>query len=503
MNGTDARPDASARRACRVVSVASGKGGVGKTSVAVNLAWALGRAGRRVCLLDADLGLSNVDIYLGLRPEKTLEDVLFGGLPMEQAIFKTGRGVDVISGSSGVTRMAELDRERRAALTREFAKLNSYDYLIVDNSPGIAAQVVSICLSSDDILLVVNPEAASVTDAYALIKVLKENGLWRQPQVLLNRCRDARHARVVFERFNETTRRYLSVTCKLLGAVPLDGNIPRSAALRQPVLESSPHSPASLALLEAAGVLDADFEEGGKIRSGVRDFWDQSVIHLQQGPRVSDTGVAESAPTPGADGLDRARLARDLRLVEAMLARLRKQADAAPLAMDLEKVGRALRIIVNRYSSPPPAEPEPIMLTDVAEQPSAAPQSAQDSEPLLLEEVAEAPVKGLLVICPDPYMREVLLELSRDAGFRAMGGFASWREAGRKALAADIFLASDGEGEPVDLEEIMEHAGGRPVVLLEGFEGSPHAEAFRGKLAAVVHRPFRIGTLLDVLRRFA
>ncbi|MEG6550720.1 MinD/ParA family protein, partial [Desulfocurvibacter africanus] len=297
MTGTDARPEATRRGAARIVSVASGKGGVGKTSVAVNLAWALARAGRKVCLLDADLGLSNVDIYLGIRPEKTLEDVLFAGLPMEQALVPAGRNVDVISGSSGVTRMAELDRERRSLLTREFSKLNSYDYLIIDNSPGIAAQVISICLSSDDIVMVVNPEAASVTDAYAFIKVLKENGLWRQPLVLLNRCRDRHHARTVFERFNETTRRYLSVTCRPLGAVPLDGNLPRSAALRQPVLETSPNSPASLAFLNAARILDADFEEGGAIRSGVRDFWDQSVIHLQQKPRVSEAAIAESPPS--------------------------------------------------------------------------------------------------------------------------------------------------------------------------------------------------------------
>lgn len=509
MTGTDARPEAARRGAARIVSVASGKGGVGKTSVAVNLAWALARSGRRVCLLDADLGLSNVDIYLGIRPERTLEDVLFAGLPMEQAVVRAGPNVDVVSGSSGVTRMAELDRERRAILTREFSKLNSYDYLLIDNSPGIAAQVVSICLSSDDIVMVVNPEAASVTDAYAFIKVLKENGLWRQPQVLLNRCRDQRQARSVFERFNETTRRYLSVTCRLLGAVPLDGNLPRSAALRQPVLETSPSSSASLAFLDAAAILDADFEESGVIRSGVRDFWDQSIIHLQQKPRVSEAAVAESAPTPGAIGVDRVRLTRDLRLVEAMLSRVRQSPEAGSLCMDLEKVGRALRIIVNRYAVPAvaaePAQSEGAGLetTPAAQQPGAAGHDFAAAEPPAREDAQIEPVKGLLVICPDPYMRDVLLELARDAGFRAMGGCATRQEAGRKAEAADLLLVSDGDNEPLDLEDILEHSAGRPVVLLEGFEGSPRAEDFRERLAAVVHRPFRIGTLLDVLRRFA
>ncbi len=510
MIGADARPESVRNRAARVVSVASGKGGAGKTSVAVNLAWALARAGRRVCLLDADLGLSNVDIYLGIRPEKTLEDVLFAGLPMEQAVVRAGRNVDVISGSSGVTRMAELDRERRAVLTREFSKLNSYDYLIIDNSPGIAAQVTSICLSSDDIVMVVNPEAASVTDAYAFIKVLKENGLWRQPLVLLNRCRDQRHARTVFERFNETTRRYLSVACRLLGAVPLDGNLPRSAALRQPVLETSPNSPAAQAFLNAVRILDADYEEGGAGRSGVRDFWDQSVIHLQQKPLMSEAAIAESPPTLGVVGVDRKRLTHDLRLLEAMLARVRGSAQAEPLSGDLEKVSRALRIIANRYALQPAPMAESSAVTDAAiEAPpvSHAEQTADDRasmEPAFREEPVQAEaLKSLLVICPDPYMRDVLTELARDAGFRALGGYASRQEAGRDAEAADLLLVSDGDNEPADLVDVLEHSGGRPVVLLEGFEGSPQAEAFSERLAAVVHRPFRIGTLLDVLRRFA
>ncbi|WP_027368709.1 MinD/ParA family protein [Desulfocurvibacter africanus] len=515
MTGTDARPEATRRGAARIVSVASGKGGVGKTSVAVNLAWALARAGRKVCLLDADLGLSNVDIYLGIRPEKTLEDVLFAGLPMEQALVPAGRNVDVISGSSGVTRMAELDRERRSLLTREFSKLNSYDYLIIDNSPGIAAQVMSICLSSDDIVMVVNPEAASVTDAYAFIKVLKENGLWRQPLVLLNRCRDRHHARTVFERFNETTRRYLSVTCRPLGAVPLDGNLPRSAALRQPVLETSPNSPASLAFLNAARILDADFEEGGAIRSGVRDFWDQSVIHLQQKPRVSEAAIAESPPSLGAVGVDRTRLTHDLRLLEAMLARVRGSAQAEPLVEDLEKVSRALRIIANRYATPPTLAVESLEGLETGMEPAPAARSSHAAadkpapvEPSIQpstheDDVQVESVKGLLVICPDPYMRDVLMELAKDAGFRAVGGYATRQEAGRSAEAADLLLVSDGDNEPLDLGDILEHSSGRPVVLLDGFEGSPQVETFRERLAAVVYRPFRIGALLDVLRRFA
>lgn len=178
----------------RTLAIASGKGGAGKTSLAVNLAFALARTGSRVCLLDADLGLSNVDIVLGITTDYTLEDVLFGGLPMEQAVTPVGPGVDVVAGSSGVARLAELTRQQRARLAGQFAKLSAYDFLLVDNSPGISRQVSALCLACQELVVVVNPEAPSMTDAYALIKVLKENGLCKSPAVVVNRAENAAQA---------------------------------------------------------------------------------------------------------------------------------------------------------------------------------------------------------------------------------------------------------------------------------------------------------------------
>ncbi len=166
--------------------------------MSVNLALALGRAGHRVCLLDADLGLSNADILLGVLPEHSLEDVLFGDLPIERAAMPVAENVDLVPGSSGVLRLAELTRDKRLALTRQFRKLSVYDYLLVDNSPGIASSVLSLCLAARELVVVVTPDPTSITDAYALIKVLREAGLWWSPLILVNRARSA--AGGVFER---------------------------------------------------------------------------------------------------------------------------------------------------------------------------------------------------------------------------------------------------------------------------------------------------------------
>ena len=470
----------SATSTTRIVAVASGKGGAGKTSAAVNLAWALGARGRRVCLLDADLGLSNVDILLGIEPQKTLEDVIFEGLSMERAAMNVGPGVDVISGSSGVQRMAELTRKERTQLTREFAKLSAYDYLIIDNSPGITAQVVSICLSSEEVILVVNPEATSVTDAYALFKVLKENGLWKSPLLLLNRCVSQRQARAMFEKFSDTGKRFLNIGCRWLGAVPDDPSVSRAVALRMPVVQADRDAPAAKAFIAAAAELDMVLSRTKIIRGTPWDFFDASIIRLKQGPLL----VQDKALLPSPE------LVRDFGLVETMFGRLASAHKAAPVAKELTKIGRALSILKRRYIHSSGASPF---------EPSNA------SETLPAPPEPDRPRRAVLV-CADTNMLEVLAELARDAGFEAAVAVESASEAKQAISEADMLLIS---GEEVgrtraELDALLAVAEQRPVVFIESFLGrSDFAAANADKLAVVVQRPFRIGELMDVLRRFA
>ena len=250
-------PTAAARpRHTRILALASGKGGTGKTTVAVNLALALNRAGHTVCLLDADFGLSNAEVHLGLpSPVNTLENVLFDSLPLEECLVPVRPGFDLLSGSSGVARMAELDTTARKRLVAEFTALSGYDFLILDNSPGISAQVVSLCLATREIILVVNPEASALVDAYALIKVLKENGLWWPPLVLVNRSESGVQARQVFTRFQETVQQFLGLKPLFLGAVPLDDAARRMSALGKPFVTLRDDLPASQAIMNVAKIL--------------------------------------------------------------------------------------------------------------------------------------------------------------------------------------------------------------------------------------------------------
>lgn len=241
----------------RILAVASGKGGTGKTSLSVNLSLGLGRLGRRVCLLDADLGLSNVDVLLGISPELTLEHVLFEGVPMERAIIPAAPGLDVVPGGSGVSRLADLPRELRTAMAAEFGKLSGYDFLVVDSSPGISSQVLSLCLTCPELLVVMNPDPASITDAYALVKVLSENGMRRSPYLLVNRANSRESALNIFTRVRGVMLKHLKLDARYLGQIPQDPHVSAAAARQRPLMDLYPASGAGRAILSLAKALDA------------------------------------------------------------------------------------------------------------------------------------------------------------------------------------------------------------------------------------------------------
>lgn len=463
----------------RVISVASGKGGVGKTSASVNLAWSLGAAGRKVCILDADLGLSNVDILLGVSPKHTLEEVIFQDLPIEQAVLNVGPGVDLLAGESGVAHMADLGREQRQRLTSEFAKLSTYDYLIVDNSPGISPHVISLCLASEEIVVVITPEAASVTDAYALIKVLKENGLWRSPLVLFNRVRSLNQAKAIFTKFNETIRGYLSLSCRFLGAIPEDAAVAKAAALRTPLVEADRSAPAAMSLVEAARNLDAALSRRRASLSTPGDFVEQSVVRLKQRPLGPEGGqrpdgqAEQQRPEAG-------NLQRDLDVVRIMLAAMAAKPEAGPLLDDMAKLRRALDVVVQRHVTPH---------KDVGLGPADSVSSPR-----------------AVVVCPDVNLLEVLVELVRDAGF-VIDGAVTAPKAGLE-LCPDsdlVVLSSNAKGtHDQELEEILNSCGQSPIVFVEGFQGrSAFVSKHRERLAAVVQRPFRIGELIAIFARFS
>ena len=234
----------------RVIAVTSGKGGVGKTNISVNLAASLSLAGQRVMLMDADLGLANVDVLLGLEPHFDLQHVISGEKSLDEIIVEGPLGIHVVPASSGVEKMAELTSVEHASLIAAFSELKQpIDVLIVDTAAGIADGVVSFAKACQEVIVVVCDEPTSLTDAYALIKVLSMRHGIKQFQILANMVKDESQGLNLYEKLLNTTDRFLEVGLKYLGAVPFDEQLRQSVRAQKPVIEAYPRSPAAKALV--------------------------------------------------------------------------------------------------------------------------------------------------------------------------------------------------------------------------------------------------------------
>jgi flagellar biosynthesis protein FlhG len=237
----------------KVIAVTGGKGGVGKTTVAANLGVALAARGREVLLLDADLGLANVDVMLGLSPRFNLSHVLSGECRLEDAIVTGARGLNVIAAASGVKRMANLSNAEHAGIVRAFDELyHRIDVLVIDTAAGLGDSVLTFCQAAQEVVVVVCDEPASLTDAYGLIKVLSREHRVGRFRVLANQVRNPLHGRELHMKLARVCDRFLNVTLDFLGSVPHD-RYARAAVQRQvPVVDAFPSSPAALAIKNLA-----------------------------------------------------------------------------------------------------------------------------------------------------------------------------------------------------------------------------------------------------------
>ncbi|GAB2525141.1 MinD/ParA family protein [Lysobacter humi (ex Lee et al. 2017)] len=250
---SSARVSANDPGPVRVIAVASGKGGVGKTSVSVNLAMSLQNAGQRTLLLDTDLGLANVDVMLGLSPRFTLSDVFAGRCDLADTLLEGPNGLLVVPAASGKRHMTELTPAQHVGLVHAFSQLDvPIDVMIIDNAAGISDSVLTFCQAAQDVIVVVCDEPASVTDAYALIKVLsRERGVTRV-QVLANQVGHPSEGRQLFEKLERVTSKFLDVTLNYLGAIPRDEWLRRAIQRQEACVDAFPAAPASMAFREIA-----------------------------------------------------------------------------------------------------------------------------------------------------------------------------------------------------------------------------------------------------------
>lgn len=235
-------------RPVKVIAVSSGKGGVGKTNVSVNLSIALAQGGKDVLLMDADLGLANVDVLLGLRPKYTLSDVIDGSRSLEEIIINGPGGLKIIPASSGIQNMAELSPMEHAGLIRAFSELShSIDVLVVDTAAGISDSVTTFAKAAQEVVVVVCDEPTSITDAYALIKVLnKDHGVYRF-RVICNMVQGVQEGRDLFAKIVAVTDKYLDVQLDFMGIVPFDEYLRKAVQKQKAVVEFYPRSKAAMA----------------------------------------------------------------------------------------------------------------------------------------------------------------------------------------------------------------------------------------------------------------
>ena len=237
----------------KVIAVSGGKGGVGKTNVSLNTSISLAQQGKRVLVLDADLGLANVDVMLGLRVQRNLSHVLSGECELDDIIIKGPAGINIIPATSGTQSMVDLTPSEHAGLIRAFSDMDTaFDVLIVDTAAGISDMVLSFCRASQDIMLVVCDEPTSITDCYALMKLLsRDHGIFKF-KVVANMVRSPREGQQLFGKLSKVTDRFLDVALDLVAVVPFDENIRKSVRKQQAIVEAFPESPAALAFQSLA-----------------------------------------------------------------------------------------------------------------------------------------------------------------------------------------------------------------------------------------------------------
>lgn len=255
----------------RVITVTSGKGGVGKTSISVNLALHFKEQGKNVVILDADFGLANVEVMLGIRPQYNLVDLIYNNKTIEEIITEGPMGIGFISGGSGVQDLVNLDKEQIKKLIAKLVKLDSlYDVIIIDTGAGIADSVIEFVLSSPEVLLVVTPEPTSITDAYSLLKAVNRKKDFKREQksikVITNRVENKEEGKEIYNKISIVVSKFLNIQLEYIGYIPLDKKIANAVIEQKPVSLSAPNSEAAVHIRGICNkLLDVPEEEETKM----------------------------------------------------------------------------------------------------------------------------------------------------------------------------------------------------------------------------------------------
>jgi len=237
----------------KVITITSGKGGVGKSSVSVNMALSIARTGKKVLLFDADLGLANINVMLGVIPKYNLYHVVKGTKKLNEIIIKTPEGLDLIAGASGYSILANLNITEREKLIHEFESLPHYDLMIIDTGAGVGANVIGFTLPADEIIVVTTPEPTAITDAYGIIKSIVLQSADKNIKLLVNRVSSSLEARKVLERVVNISNQFLNVKVDSAGYIFEDELVSKSIRQQKPFVLEYPKCKASACMQLIAG----------------------------------------------------------------------------------------------------------------------------------------------------------------------------------------------------------------------------------------------------------
>jgi len=261
----------------RVISVTSGKGGVGKTNITVNLAYLLSKMKKKTLILDADMGLANIDVILGLTPKVNLFHVLNGEKKMKEAMIQGPGGIMILPSASGIQEMSNLSKGQKLTLLDELRSVSQdMDFLLIDTAAGIVGNVMYFNMAANEIIVVASPEPTSLTDAYAIIKVLHQNHAKRYFRLLVNMVRDPQEGKEVYQRLNQATDRFLNLNIEYLGHVLRDDKLPDAVKQQKAFTTLYPDSPASKCLISLAEKLCRE-EPTGSDPGGISFFWERII----------------------------------------------------------------------------------------------------------------------------------------------------------------------------------------------------------------------------------
>jgi len=260
----------SEKKKTRIITISSGKGGVGKTNIAVNMGIAFAQMGKKVIVMDADLGLANVNVCLGIIPKYNLFQLIKKQKTMKDIIIDTNFGIQIVAGASGFSKIANLTEEERNAFIQELYNLSYADILIIDTGAGVSQNVLSFIVASDEAIIVTTPEPTAITDAYGIIKIIATeiNNPQLELKLIVNRVHSILEGRKVAERVISIAGQFLNIKVDNLGMVFEDMIVPQGVRKQTPFLVLDPNSKASISLKHIVATLEGvEFKEGGGLKN--------------------------------------------------------------------------------------------------------------------------------------------------------------------------------------------------------------------------------------------